>query len=540
MEVSLEPTAVGRALHQPAPPAVPHTRTRTEVSGRERTAAVPARRLRTALFLVCILAVASATRLWNLNAVGFNSDEAVYAGQGASLAGNPHYTPYFPVFRAHPMLVQTLLSFIFREGEHDLAGRVLIAAFGIATVGVVFLLGREIYSSTVGLVAAAILAVMPYHVVVTRQVLLDGPMVFFSTLTLWCVVRFAKTQRLVWMVTAGAALGLTMLAKESSIVLAGAVYAFLALTPSVKRPIIATLMGCVMIVAVFAVHPVSQALAGHTSTAKAYLVWQLVRRPNHSYTFYAEVVPPAVGILVVMAAFLAVWKARKGPAWREVLLASWAIVPAVAFTVWPVKGFQYLLPGAPAVAILAARGILTSDRTARLIARALPGRLRSTNSARGAMVLGVLATLVFTLLPSIGPHQGATGLAGSGGIAGGREAGYWIRENTPGGAVFMTLGPSMANLVGFYGHRQAYGLSVSPNPLKRNPSYVPLDNPDASLRQGDLQYIVWDVYSADRSTYFSERLLQLARRYNGRLVHTETAVRDGREAPVVQIYEVRP
>jgi 4-amino-4-deoxy-L-arabinose transferase-like glycosyltransferase len=498
------------------------------------------RRLRTPVLLVSILGVAAAVRLWNLNAVGFNSDEAVYAGQGASLAGNPNYTPYFPVFRAHPMLVQTLLSLIFREGEHDLAGRVLIAGFGVATVAVVFLLGRELYSSATGLVAAAILAVMPYHVVVTRQVLLDGPMVFFSTLTLWCVVRFAKTGRLVWMVTAGAALGLTMLAKESSIVLAGAVYAFLALTPSIKRPIIGTLMGCVMIVAVFAVHPVSQSLAGHTSTAKAYLVWQLVRRPNHSYLFYAEVVPAAVGFLVLLAAFLAVWKARKGPAWREVLLASWAIVPAIAFTIWPVKGFQYLLPGAPAVAILAARGLLTSDRTAAWVRRALPGRLRHVAVARLLMVSVVLASLVYALMPSIGPHQGATGLAGSGGIAGGREAGRWIRENTPPGSVFMTLGPSMANLVGFYGHREAYGLSVSPNPLKRNPSYVPLENPDASLRHGDLQYIVWDIYSADRSTYFSGRLNQLARRYHGRKIHTETAVKDGREVPVVVIYQVRP
>ena len=43
----------------------------------------------------------------------------------------------------------------------------------------------------------------------------------------------------------------------------------------------------------------------------------------------------------------------------------------------------------------------------------------------------------------------------------------------PGGRELLTLGPSMANVVQFYGHRRAYGLSVSPNPLNRNPSYVP-------------------------------------------------------------------
>ena len=56
----------------------------------------------------------------------------------------------------------------------------------------------------------------------------------------------------------------------------------------------------------------------------------------------------------------------------------------------------------------------------------------------------------------------------------------------------MTIGPSMANLVQFYGHRRAYGLSVSPNPLNRNPSYEPLVNPDRALRDNELQYVVWD------------------------------------------------
>ena len=55
--------------------------------------------------------------------------------------------------------------------------------------------------------------------------------------------------------------------------------------------------------------------------------------------------------------------------------------------------------------------------------------------------------------------------------------GLWVKANVPEGATFMTIGPSMANIVQFYGHRKAYGLSISPNPLRRNPSYDPLDNP---------------------------------------------------------------
>ncbi|GBD19542.1 hypothetical protein HRbin27_02049 [bacterium HR27] len=103
----------------------------------------------------------------------------------------------------------------------------------------------------------------------------------------------------------------------------------------------------------------------------------------------------------------------------------------------------------------------------------------------------------------------------------------------------------MANILQFYGHRKAYGLSVSPNPLHRNPTYEPVVNPDLRLRNGEIQYIVWDAYSANRSPFFSEKLLTYARRYHGRVVHTEsirTFDADGQpiDLPVIVIYEVRP
>jgi len=103
----------------------------------------------------------------------------------------------------------------------------------------------------------------------------------------------------------------------------------------------------------------------------------------------------------------------------------------------------------------------------------------------------------------------------------------------------------MANILEFYGHRLAYGLSVSPNPLHRNPSYDPIENPDFQIRTGEIQYVVWDSFSALRSTFFSARLRSYADRYHGRVVHTESitvTTPDGQEAsiPIIVIYEVRP
>jgi hypothetical protein len=109
----------------------------------------------------------------------------------------------------------------------------------------------------------------------------------------------------------------------------------------------------------------------------------------------------------------------------------------------------------------------------------------------------------------------------------------------------MTIGPSMANIVQFYGHRRALGLSVSTNPLRRNPSYRPIRNPDRTLRNGDIQYLVWDIYSADRSPFFSAKLLDYADRYHGRVVFSQPAaasVGHGAAAsgPAIQVIQVRP
>ena len=115
----------------------------------------------------------------------------------------------------------------------------------------------------------------------------------------------------------------------------------------------------------------------------------------------------------------------------------------------------------------------------------------------------------------------------------------------PADAQLLAVGPSMANIIQFYGHRKAYGLSVSPNPLNRNPAYEPIANPDQKIRSNELQYLVWDAYSASRSKFFSRAIQRYADRYHGRVVHAESVTVTSASGakvrkPVIQIYSVRP
>lgn len=490
-----------------------------------------------------VLALASALRVVGLNQLGFNSDEAVYAGQAAAIAEAPVLKDIFPIFRAHPLLFHFLLAIQYRFGVTDVGGRLLSVAIGLANVYLVYAVGKLLYGRKAGLVAALFLALMPYHVVVTRQVLLDGPMTFFATVSLYLLARFALTRRAAWLYAAGAAMGLTFLAKETGIVLMGSIYAFLALSPEVRVRIPHLVGASAAMFLVIAPFPLTLMLAGGGGSRSAgqYLVWQLFRQPNHEWSFYLTAVPPALGPLLLLAAVAGLWLLRRDGTWREKLLLSWIVVPYFFFQLWPTKGFQYLLPVAPAFVLLAAR---TVARWTPLRGRVTAGGVQDSWFAPLAAALVAVSLLV----PSWQQIQLKTSdsfLAGSGGVPGGREAGEWVRENVPEGAQLMTLGPSMANILQFYGHRRAYGLSVSPNPLHRNPSYTPIRNPDLQLRSGSLQYIVWDSFSAARSEFFSEKLLAYAARYNGRVVHAETVsvATPGGETtvkPVIIIYEVRP
>ena len=66
----------------------------------------------------------------------------------------------------------------------------------------------------------------------------------------------------------------------------------------------------------------------------------------------------------------------------------------------------------------------------------------------------------------------------------------------------MTIGPSMANILEYYGRRRANGLAVNPDPLAGTRVSAAV-NPDRLIRDGQLQYVVWDAFSAERSSFFA-------------------------------------
>jgi len=198
------------------------------------------------------------------------------------------------------------------------------------------------------------------------------------------------------------------------------------------------------------------------------------------------------------------------------LLLSWLALFGAFFQFWPTKLLPYAIILVPAMTILGARGLV--DLFQRVRERWSTGVATAVASVMALAVLG----------PMVGPTYRAGNVirdsSFSGPLttdvevqdfAGGRETGLWFAEHTPPGAVAMTMGPSLGNLVSFYGDRDFFALSVSNDPKLRNPAYRPIPNPDYEIRQLQVQYAVWDAYTNDRAPFFGQRLMSYVNKYSG-------------------------
>ena len=238
---------------------------------------VVVRRWLTAAILLGIAIVALVVRLWHFNDVGYNSDEAVYAGQGAGLAHDPQLAPYFPVFRAHPLLFQSVIAIGYELHQGDWFGRAAAIGFGVLCVLATFELGRLLYGVRVGpdRRGRARADALPRD----RQPA-DPPGRASDAASRPSRCASSSASRApaaqVWLYAAAAAMGLSVLAKEPSVIFCGAIYAFFALSPEIRdaparRP--DRRSRCIAIT--IAPYPLALLLSGQTGTGGNFLAWQL-------------------------------------------------------------------------------------------------------------------------------------------------------------------------------------------------------------------------------------------------------------------------
>jgi 4-amino-4-deoxy-L-arabinose transferase-like glycosyltransferase len=153
-----------------------------------------------ALALVLVLAAAAALRLPRLGRVpnGLIPDEALSAYDAFSIlkTGRDPYGERLPLFtrstaRLSSVYMYAAVPSIAILGLTETAARLPAALAGIATVAALFALVREGYGTAAGLLSALLLAISPWHVLITRTGFEWAMLPALATLTLVCLSRRA-------------------------------------------------------------------------------------------------------------------------------------------------------------------------------------------------------------------------------------------------------------------------------------------------------------------------------------------------------------
>lgn len=183
------------------------------------------------LGLLLVLAVAAALRFWALghgipHAVSVDEPEIVERALRMMKAGtlNPHFFDYGQL-QIYIQFLVSVVRFIVGSvtGAWDslaqvtsdsfyLWGRAVTAAFGVATVFVVFQIGLR-WGARHALLAAALMALMPLHVRYSHYVLTDIPLTFFVALTMLMSLTAHERPALRAFAWAGAMAGLAAAVK---------------------------------------------------------------------------------------------------------------------------------------------------------------------------------------------------------------------------------------------------------------------------------------------------------------------------------------
>jgi 4-amino-4-deoxy-L-arabinose transferase-like glycosyltransferase len=108
---------------------------------------------------------------------------------------------------------------------------------GIATVPLLFVVVKRVWSTTAGLAAALAIAVLPVEVITSRSDTMDGVMMVLIVLALLFLVRAGETGRTAWLLAAAATLGVAFDVKllESIVALPGLALAAYLLLPAPPR-----------------------------------------------------------------------------------------------------------------------------------------------------------------------------------------------------------------------------------------------------------------------------------------------------------------
>lgn len=156
------------------------------------------------LTLILIVVASFLLRLWHLGKIGDQIFDEVYFVKFAE-----NYLNGTSFFDIHPPLGKLIIALGLKLfGDTSFTWRLMPAIFGTLLIILGYFTGKELSSKRVGLYTAGIMALDGMLLVYSRTGLIDIFLVFFILLSFYFFLKFINTQKLHWIILAGAAVGL--------------------------------------------------------------------------------------------------------------------------------------------------------------------------------------------------------------------------------------------------------------------------------------------------------------------------------------------
>jgi hypothetical protein len=518
------------------------------------------------LILAVIIIVASFLRFWNIADVGLGGDEAVYAGQARILAGDNEEE----MSRFFVLISRGSTNFLFHQGVQavvyallgfsDFTTRLVSATFSVLTVGLVFLLGREVYGRSAGLLGAFLLAINGYAVALGRMALLDSTMVFFFTLSMLFLAKWIKSGEPKWGYLLAAGTGVAIMAKVVSFLVIPIAIITMLILRQFRHVSIRTVMISALVFAA-SLSPAILQLASNYDVFVDFFSEGASRTINVPETYYLDKLIEFAGIsflaLTIFGIAVALIFREKG----DVQCLVWLAVVLIFFQLHPIKGWNYLLPLVPAATLLAGRGIAPA---VMLFKRAFLFNNYNNNNNNNQkyrkpvlfrdIVVGASAVLLLAVTSYLQIYGTLDNIIYDRPFAGLREAAYWLEENDPDAGAMTISHGSAQYVLSLYAGIDAYpfGSYDLHTVLPGGATIAGTPPPDPLIQNGTVTYLVYyvspkggvgddPIHNPDTPT--EAQFVKLIRKYQSQLryvFHDSFTGLNGTEVhnPRVLIYEV--
>jgi uncharacterized protein (TIGR03663 family) len=190
--------------------------------------------------VIVIFLIGAVLRLYNLNLVPLHHDEGVNGNFLVRLVrdGAYQYDPenyHGPTLYYFSALIPWFTKLLFGASTRDNYGlttftiRLVPALFGLATIGLVFLLRRRL-GTVATLAAGLMLAVSPGAVYLSRYFIHETLFVFFTLGIVVAAIKFYDERNSIYLIPAAASLALLLATKETAIISVGVLVIAFALT----------------------------------------------------------------------------------------------------------------------------------------------------------------------------------------------------------------------------------------------------------------------------------------------------------------------